>query len=588
MPAIQSSGKKGFIDGYIDNKNMSGDNNLSSPSVNVNISKVGTAEYRKGFIPVDFDLDETGKTSRPFHVKRYDVTFFAINGSVLFVNHNDSDAVVDTGITLTETDGRNTRFGEYAGDIYLTNRKDGLRQIHMGKVNQTDAESGDATITIDQDLAGRLNAFSDTAGTLRIANSTPIAELYTGAAVTGVVTLTNTLDADVADNTIVYTVEDISSGRPFASGITFWKERMILWGVTYDTAVYAPTNLVYMSSFALISGGDGTALANIIDFVTTNTAAKEMVGKGGVVTNVLSTRDYMYVFTETETYFASEADVNLTTGGTPPQLLNNQYGCVNEDCSADAGNGLALFLTNNNRVMGIRISSESGAPVVFPDEKFDSAISDTLQHLDADQSNSFFFYAPSDHRVYVHCDVDSERLVLKYNTEIRAWEPPNTGWSFGGMYVKDSVTYATELTDDSVWQLGEGFQDDGIEYEAVAALSLIESETTLRLESVKVKGCASELATVTVENYVNEGTPQQKSFTTPIGASIGSLGSVTLGATTLGAGIGTDLTPYNKLYGIYPRIGESYQLVVRSLGAFTLESYTVMGSVFRKPLLTMQ
>ncbi len=592
MPSdiLQSSANKRFSGGYSDDFRNTGPNGLSKPSVNADLTKTGEAVSRKGFISTGIDLNNALKGSRPFHVARYNVTFFAINGKVLFVNHNNSDAVVDTGLSLTETEGRNTRFGEYAGDIYLTNRKDGLRQIHMALVNQTNATAGDATITVDQDMAGRLLAFGDGAGSLRIATTSPFAESYTSVAATGVVTLTNTLDANVPDNTIVYTVEDISSGRPFASGITFWKERMILWGVVYDAAVDSATNTIYMSSFALISGQDGTSLENIIDFTIANTAAKEMVGKNGVVTNVLSTRDYLYIFTQNETYFGGVADVNITTGGMPPQLLSNKYGCVNEDCAADLGNGLCAFLTNNKRAMGIRISTTTGAPVVFPDESFDSPISNTVALLDSDQSDSFFFYAPNDHRCYMHCNVDTSRIVFKYNTEIQKMEPPNTGWSFNGMYVRNGVTYATERTDDDIWQLGEGYQDNGQDYESVIATSLVEDSdgrTTLKLKSVGISGRASELATVTVENYVSEGTPQQKSFTVPSGVSSGSLGTVTLGTTTLGSGIGTEMTSYDKLYAIFPKYGSSYQLAVRSLGAFTVSSYTIRGSALSKPLLTL-
>lgn len=583
---ILSSGKKKFLDGYIDDVRFAGPNHLAPPSVNVDITKTGEAVYGKGYIATSFDLNNNLKASRPFHVSRYDVTFFAINGKVLFVNHNNNDAVVDTGLSLTETDGRKTRFGEFAGDIYLTNTTDGLRQIHMGRVNDSAANAGDSTFTIDQDLYGRLAAFGDTTSTMRFATSTPFTEAVSSIASTGVVTLSNTLDQTVPDNTIVYTVEDISSGRPKASGIAFWKERMILWGVIYDTAVDTATNVVYLSSFANL-----TALENIIDFNVANTAAVEMVGKDGEVTNILPTKDYIYAFTKNGTYFAGVGDIDTTTGGTPFQLLSDKYGCANEDCSADIGDGVCIFLTNNKRVIGIRISSQSGAPVVFPDETFDSAISNTLSTLESDLSDAHIFYAPNDRKAYIHVNADSSRIVLKYNTEIKKWEPPRTDWSFGGMYVRNGVTYATELTDDAVWQIGVGYQNNGIDYEKVIGTALIEdveAKRTLKLSSVTVSGRGSELATITVESYVSGGTPQQKSFEPSVGASSGSLGSVSLGSSVLGSGLGTDLVDYDKLFAIYPTYGSTYQMVIRSVGAFTLSSYSVFGSALGKPLLTLQ
>ncbi len=556
----------------------------------MDITKTGEAVYRKGITDTAINLANAAHGSRPFPVPRYNVTFFAVNGKVLFVNHNNSDAVVDTGLSLSETDGRKTRFKEYAGDVFLTNRKDGLRQIHMGRVNDAAATNGDAFITIDQDLYGRLAAFGDTTSDLHIATSSPFTEAVASIASTGIVTLSNTLNTAVPDDTIVFTVEDISSGRPFASGIEFWKERMILWGVIYDTAVDSPTNIVYMSSFANL-----TAIENIIDFDVSHTAAKEMIGKGGTVTNVLSTRDYLYLFTQNETYYSGVSDVNLSTGATLPQLLSNQYGCINEDCAADLGNGLAVFMTNNKRDIGIRISTQTGAPVVFPDEQFDSPMSNTNALLDSDQSDSFYFYAPNEHRCYMHCNVDGTRIVKKYNTEIQRWEPPTSGWTMGGMFVRAGVTYATELSDDTIYQCNEGFQDNGQDYEVVMATSLVEDEDgrrTLVLNSVGISGRIGSLTTVTIENVVGGGSPQQKSFTASASVSSGALGSVAIGSTTLGSGMGEDMEEYDKLFGIYPTYGQSYQLRVRSLanisgGAFSLSSYTVNGSVLSKPLLTL-
>lgn len=583
---IQSSGNKKFIDGYVDDKRHAGANHLSAPSQNCDITKTGEAVYSRGTIPVSFDLNNAGKASRPFNVPRYNVTFFAINGKVLFVNHNNSDAVVDTGISLSDTNGRNTRFAEYAGDIYLTNQTDGLRQIHMGLVNDAAATLGDGFITVDQDLAGRLAAFGDTTSSLRIATTVPFAETMSSVASTGVVTLSDTLDAAVPNNTVVYTVENISSGRPFASGIAFWKERMVLWGMNYETTVDFAPNVLFMSKAAIM-----TEIENVINFTVADTAARESIGKGGILTAVLPMRDYIYAFTKEETYYASVGDINLTTGATPFQLLTSKYGCVNEDCVADIGNGTGAFLTNNKRIIGIKISSEQGAPVVFPDELFDSPISNTNALLDSDQSDSFFFASPNDKKLYCHCNVDGSRIVQKFNTEIRVWEPPRTGWSFGGMYSMNSVTFATMLTDDDVVQCNEGFQDLGQDYEVVIATSLIEDSdgrTTLKLNSIGISGRASELATLTLENYVGEGTPQQKSFTVPSGISSGALGTVVLGNTTLGSGMGTDMSPYDKLFGISPTYGPSYQAVLRSTGAITLSSYSVYGNALSRPLLTLQ
>lgn len=111
---------------------------------------------------------------------------------------------------------------------------------------------------------------------------------------------------------------------------------------------------------------------------------------------------------------------------------------------------------------------------------------------------------------------------------------------------------------------------------------------TLSLDNAGISGRIGELSTVTVEHVVSDGTPQQKSFTAESSSSSGPLGSVVLGSTTLGAGMGSDMVDYDKLFAIYPRYGSSYQLRVRSTGEFTLSSFSIAATVLGNPLLTLQ
>ena len=587
-----------FIGYRDDPRNAYGDKGeayLSSPSSNVRITRGGEAYTRYGYEDTGFDLAEEGSPSRPFHVSRYNVTFFCLNGKVKFIDHDNSDAVVDTGISLTDTTGANTHFAEYAGDIYLTNQTDGLRQIHMGRVNETAADLGDANITVDQDLVGRLIAFGDGAGDLRIANDTPFVEAYTSVAATGVITLTGTLNEDVADNAIVYTVENISSGRPKGFGLTFWKERMIVWGVVGDqnsyngTVIDDATNVVYMTKFATRD-----TIENVIDFDTSGTAAIEQVGKGGAVTNVIGTRDYLYYFTETETYFSSVADVNQTTGETIPQLMDNKHGCIGIDCACDLGNGVIAILDVNKRIWAIKISTDTGAAVVFPDESFDQDIRNTLELMDTNQASSHMFYHSGERIMYAQVQIDSEQITLVRDNNIGKWLPPDTNKVFLGYYEKDGVLFATDLIEDTIYQVNVGLKDNEQDIDCTMATGIFEFEggrITSEWREIELAGSITQDTTITCTGSVDGGTSAEKlvvstdySFSGGRSFSDVSIGSLVIG----GGGVDEQIADWEKRYRIAPTsYGKSFQPMLQSNGAFTWKAFVIRLSPLNSSLITL-
>lgn len=634
---------------------------IGLPSKNIRINADFEAVSRQGYLAMSWDLAEANKPAKSLYVEQYNVTFFSINGKVKVIDHENSHRVTDTGISLTATE--TTTFGEYAGDVYCTNPTDGLRQFHVGRVNQSNATAGDAKITLDQDLVARLLAFSDTTGTLGIGTATPSTEAYaitltgnvsgtanngvglirittsaahtmqTGCTVVlasvggtteangtwvvtkvdatnfdlqgstfasnwtsggtwtysnnGVFPITGTLNADVPDNTLVYTVEDISSGKPKGSKIVFWKERMIIIGVPSATDTDNATQIAFMSQF--VSGRD---LQKLIVFGITGEATEEWIGEGGSLKNIVSTRDYLYYFKEGETYFSSVADVSTTTGATFPQLLSNNYGCVNENCAVDLGSGLIAYLTKNKRVMGIRTSTISGAATVFPDETFDQPIRNTLELLDEDQSGSIMFYHKGKKLLYVQCSVDNNIITLIYDNNIGKWLPPDDNKVFSSYFEKDGVLYATKSDDDTIFEMDNGEKDDGMTTEYVIGLPVIEFQngrTMMEIREIHLSGGISETGEIQVENIVNEGTPQIKTIDTT-GLSFGplaSLGTVTLGTTVLGVGVSTPLAGWDRRYSVYPRIASRFQCVLSSSNAFSLSSYLLVATALPRPVLTL-
>lgn len=588
---LTSTGKKqGFAEGYIDNPNNASLNSLSTPSKNCFVDKTGESKTRDGYLAKGWNLAEANKAAEPFYVKRHNVTFFSLNGKVKFVDHGNSDAIVDTGLALTATE--TTTFGEYLGDIYCINQTDGLRQIHMGRCNETTADLGDGDIKVDQDMAGRLAAFSDTSGTLRIANTSPFTESYASVASTGVITLSDTLNAAVPDNTIVYTVEDVSSGKPFGSHLTFWKERMIVWGVVYDTGADSATNIVYMSSFATLS-----VIENVLDFNVANTAAKEMVGKGGVVVDVLATRDYIYFWTETETYFAGVADVNATTGGTPPQLLSNQHGIIASRCSVDIGNGKILFITPDKRIIGIGISTDTGAAVVFPIEDFDTAVRDTLKGMNAGQTPRVTYHRGGK-RALFQIQVNNAWTTLVFDNEINRWQPPWENYVFNSYFEIDGILHATALNDDTVYVMGSEYSDDdGIAIQTVMATGIFEYEkgrVTCEWKQLELSGTMTRPATIIVEAKVNQGDAINKTissdgltFASGTTIGLGGIGEETIGGEVEEQSGFANFTSRKAIY----RYAGDIQFILSTVGegaAFTWQGYLARARSLSNSLITLR
>jgi hypothetical protein len=574
-------GTTAFTEGYADAEYNLKDGTLAPPSKNCRITLSGEVVTRLGYEDTLWDLNETGKKATSHYMPQYNVTFFALNGKVKYIEHDRNNAIVDTGLSLTTTE--TTRFADYAGDLYLINPTDGLRQIHVFRLNDAAPNAGDATFTIDQDGGGRLNAFGDTSGNIRIRGTN---ESYSAVTTAGVVTHSTTLSQTYADNDIAITVEDISSGKPKGSKIVFWKERMIIIGVSSDTNVDNSPAIAYMSQFA--SGRD---LQKIIVFGITGGATEEQVAAAGKLTNIISTRDYLYYFTNKSVHFSSVADVNEATGATYPQLLSSNYGCVNEDCAVDMGNGLIAFLTPNKRVIGIRISEDSGKALVFPDEKFDQPMRNTLDLLDSDQSNARMIYHVGKRLLYVQCSVQNVILTLVNDNNIGKWLPPDDQKLFNSFFEKDGILYANDLYDDSIYEIDRGITDNDLPIECVMAHGSVNQEmVTCEWKDVELSGSISQDGSIQVETPVNEGTSTNKTISSSglSFVSVRSLGDIAIGDMLIGnPNTEVPLANWGKKFRITPTsYGSRYQTILSSTTPFTWKSYRISASALSSSVLT--
>ncbi len=580
--------------GYSDDATNADAETLCPPSVNVSIDKQGVARTRMGFRDTGINLNQAGKASRPFHVPAFDITFHAIGTKVLYVDHNNADAVVDTGITLTN--GTISRFEEHNGVVYVTNSTDGAYGFLLTRLNGA-VTLGASTITTDVEGGAIANVFDTelSPGTrnLRI-NGTN--EAYSAAAVTGVFTLSGTASAGYADNAIAMVVYDLTARFPKCDKIVAWKEALHFVGLSVDTGnVFSSDRRQTTLSFT--QSATAATSENVLK-VTGGTAGAEMVGKSGKLVNALATRDYLYLLKDTAIYYIKVSDINLTTGARPPQVLSENYGGLNADCAVDMGNGEVAFITSNNRIIRIKISSESGAPVVFPDESFDTAYANTLPMMNQLQTDSQMFYDPQQKRAFVQLTLDGNALTLPYNNEIGAWEPPRNGYFFKGYYVRkaNGILYGTDRNDDTIYELDNTLDDDGLAIECVMASPILEFEdgrVTCKFDQLELSGSLTENAEIIAEMIVNRGTPQQKTIDST-GVSFNSapsLGSVVLGSTELGGGIlGSEMGDFDARLAIYPSLGSDLQIVLSTTGegqAFAWKSYSIKAKALSKSSITL-
>ena len=466
---------------------------LAPPSINCLIDTNGRACQRMGYaVETEIALGVDGSAATCFYLEQYDITLFALGTALKYFDWN-THAVYDTGVTLTT--GTLTRMNAYAGMVFTTNTTDGLRMLVFGRLNDSAANSGDATVTIDSDMAARLTALSLTDAVLRIQGTN---EAYASMVVsTGVVTLDATLSQSYEDNAVCLVSSDISSGREKFSKIEFWKERMVGIGSVIGTNADQPNATEFFGKFAT-----PLAIELIIDFTYgAGGSTRELVGKWGKVTNVVPAKDYLYTFKESQTYSAAAADVNLSTGATVPDLRDENNGCLNEDSACVIGNNEITYITSDRRIVRIRIATDSGAAVLFPDEQFDVPLRELLKNMDASQEGARAYYHKAKRRSIYQVRMTGPWYWLVYDHQIKAWQPPQQVLFVSDFFERKGILYGCDGSDDTIYSIGTTFDDNLQEIYCVVATGNF-NVGTATMHRAKLQGEISQAAEVKLKSTV--------------------------------------------------------------------------------------
>ncbi len=379
---------------------------MSQPSANTRLTRLGEAYTRPGYMNVGLDLGLTTPNNLiGYRMQRLPLTFFSGGGKLLYCKDSGVptapfSAAVDTGLTLTAS--TMTLMSEYSSGIFATNTTDGLLRIAVLSLG-TAAASSDTFLNLSTAdgfripstgilrIAGTNMQYSSKPAQVALASLTSVTTTATGttsgshglitgmqisisgaadnkyngtfiATSTGATTFTYTIvtgatspdtgtpiltsDAVACTTTVGanYSAGEIAlfvdtttaTSSPKGSKVEFWIESANVVGVqaNFSTNYQAPTYTHFYADSADAHAVGGLAKAYTF---SGGKSGNNIVGRRGVLTNILALNDYLFLFTELETYKISNADVNIVTGERTPRLFTPAYGCANQFCAGNGG-----------------------------------------------------------------------------------------------------------------------------------------------------------------------------------------------------------------------------------------------------------
>ncbi len=539
-------------------------------------SQQGIARTRQGYFSTDIDLGEAGYEAIPKDIVRHNATFFAINKKVKYYNWSTS-TIYDTGISLTAD---LTCIDEFKGDLFGINTTDGLQYLNISRLTQA-ASSGAGVIYIEVDAVARLASIGGlTTGTIRIENTN---YAYSSIDVpTGEITLSGTLSSNY-DAGAITTVKTNYPLVPKGSKLVFWANSMNIIGAVddiNDTASYT----LFFSKFAV-----ATNHADIVTFPGTNV---ESVNTR--LLDIVATKDYLYLFTDSETYYIARSDIDITTGARIPQIFSKQYGVANSNSVTILDNSI-VWLSQNKRIIHGQVRIEQGSITIDIAEQFDSPIKEDLQLADDDQSGARAYSLTKSKEIHIKLSIAGVTKEYIYDSNIKEWCPPDTNKYFVGVFERFGEPYALAEDDDTIYQLNVGYSDDGAEIETIIAFGEFEgqdSRTTFDIKDIQVSGniiFGTEIQYTPRMNYA-DGSTNMITFPAGITPDVEAISLDPISLFVIG-GSGTIETErdFDTSISNYPAIVRSFQPIFKSVGSdtgFGIQSWSLQRKEYNSFIVT--
>lgn len=412
---------------------------------------------------------------------------------------------------------------------------------------------------------------------------------------TGNMNLTSTLSQSYSDNAVCMFYQDISSGLEKASKVFFFKNRMGLIGSEIAMNSDQPNATEYFGKFATPLN-----LQDIINFtVGSGGATTELVGNSGRVTNVLPAKDYLYSFTEDQTFSCAAGNIETTgdaIGETTPELQDELHGCLNEDSACVIGNNEISYITNDNHIMRGKIATDSGAPLAVPDESFDIPIREDLKNMDPDQTGACAFCHRSKKRAIHQIKIlgqwywyiyDNSLLFLNGDgTYARgAWQPPQQVLFARGFFERKGILYATDGSDDTVYSINTAFDYNLTPIQSTIAFGNFGVGNS-NMKKAIVQGEVTQAAIVKMKAYVTNRIAGRVSGSEKVvdGSTFTYSEEHAIGADRVGGGgveqITQNLADWTEEFDIYPSEANRVQLIITNEngGYFSISSYQLVGN----------
>jgi len=560
---------------------------LSSPSKNVRLTLGGEAVTRPGYEDTRFNLGEADKDPKGHYMVEYDLTFFAVGTKVYYVSgkFDVNSTKIDTGITITDGETENTRFEETLGQVLVGNKTDGWTVFMVSRLNGA-VSSGASSITGDIDGVARTAGFVTELsisnfnvrieGTNEEANGTNV-----GA---GTYTLTGTASKAYSDNAIFIIVFDTTGRYPKCEKIVQANQKggcLYFIGVDADDRVFSSDVVRHGVGFTEFYGN--ATVEKMLD-VTGGASGVELMGEGGDMTNIVATREFIYLFKQNRVGYIIVADIDTSSGARPINVFDRvDHGCLNSDCAVAMGSDTIPFLTSNKRIVAIRVTTEEGAVKIFPDETFDQDIRKTLEAMDENQPDAIMFYHTGRRLLYVQVSIASVLTTLVYDNNIFAWLPPDDNKAFSNYFERKGTLYSTDLGDDTIYEMDIGNIDDDVDIDCQMATGVFDLGVSTEWKEIELGGDLTQDTVISFEGTVDKSTPKEKFINASDFAFTGgrSFSDIAIGQMIIGNGLTAEqLASYEpKTFAIAPTtFGRRFQPVLRSAGAFTWRSYTISAT----------
>jgi len=588
------------IKGYLSDKVNCPPDYISSPSKNVLINENGKVESRMGHTN-EFTIGVSNRGARSAYLKTYDVSFYALGTKVYYRDHTNL-VTYDTGITLT--DGTVTRVEIDKGDVYLSNTTDGFIRICVGRLNDSAANSGDNTFTIDSDFLGRMAAFGDTSGNFRMKETDESVASFV--VDTGVCTHSTTLSQNYADNTIVIFVDNSYSGLPKPSKVLHWEGRTHLMGVLSASDSDRPLNTVYSSKFVLGEAGS-TTMENAVSFPLDGTSGsqKTIIHDSSDLANILGVKETMYFFTKDKTFSVHKSEITTgynevtysttSIGAMFPTVIDQLNGCANEDSATAMGKNELGFITNNKRIMRIRISPETGSADPYSDESFDTDIRQDLENMDNDQTGSIAFHYSGQRKTIFQVKIKGQWVWFIFDHNIQrkvgstiiqgAWQAPLYMPPVASFFERNGVLWGTDASADTVYTFFTAFTDDLSGFDQTIATGEFNIGNSM-VKQAQVQGDVNQPSQINIRCYVtNEASGRRAGSAKVINGNAydytqdESIGALPVGEAG-GVGETTLIAKWRRSFGVFPSEATRTQLILtndQEGGYMSMTSYQIDG-----------